>query len=169
MTKFVIRYILAFLLLIPAQAIIFDHIILFDVAVPEVFISLILMLPITLGTNWSTFAGFMAGLCLDIFCDTPGVNALCCTVLAFVRKPVFHLYVSADDDLASRAPSSASMEHTAFMKYLLTMTALFCLMLFTLEAFQFFNFRLLVLRVVASTVYTFVLLYAADRLLARRR
>ena len=49
------------------------------------------------------------------------------------------------------------------------MTALFCLMLFTVEAFQFFNFRLLVLRVVASTVYTFVLLYAADRLLARRR
>ena len=158
MSKFVIRYILAFLLLIPAQAIIFDHLILFDVAVPEVFISLILMLPITLGTNWSTFAGFMAG-----------VNALCCTVLAFVRKPVFHLYVSADDDLASRAPSSASMEHTAFMKYLLTMTALYCLMLFTVEAFQFFNFRLLVLRVLASTIYTFVLLYAADRLLAPSR
>ena len=33
---------------------------------------------------------------------------------------------------------------------------------------QFFNFRLLVLRILASTAYTFVLLYAIDSLVVRK-
>ena len=169
MTKFAIKYALLLLLLVPAQAIIFNHLILFDVAVPVVFIYLIIMLPVTIGTNWSTFLGFLVGLTLDIFCDTPGVNALCSTVLAFVRKPVFPLYVSMADDLAGRSPSSRTMGHAAFMKYLITMTAAYCTMVFTVEAFQFFNFRLLVLRILASTAYTFILLYAIDCLGLRSR
>lgn len=169
MTKFVIKYIILFVLLILLQAIVFNHLVLFNVAVPLVFIYLIIMLPITIGTNVSTLLGFLAGFALDVFCDTPGVNALCCTILAFIRKPVFHLYVSMDDDLAGRSPSSRTMGAAAFMKFMLTMTAIYCLMLFTIEAFQFFNFKLLLLRIVASTAYTFILLYAIDCLTLRSR
>ena len=169
MSKFAIKYALLFLLLVPAQAIIFNHLILFDVAVPVVFIYLIVMLPVTLGTNLSTFLGFLAGLAVAMFCDTPGVNALCATVLSFGRKPVFHLYVSMDDDLAGRSPSSRTMGHASFMKYLITMTAIYCAMVFTVEAFQFFNFKLLIIRIIASTIYTFILLYAIDCLGLRSR
>lgn len=169
MTKFAIKYALCFLLLIPAQAIVFNHMILFNVAVPLVFVYLIVMLPVTLGTNMSTFLGFLAGLLLDVFCDTPGVNALCCTVLAFARKPVFHLYVSTDDDLAGRSPSSHTMGYAAYMKYMFSMVLLYCAMMFTVEAFQLFSFRLLLIRVAASSAYTFLMLYALDCLLVRRR
>ncbi|MDE6121061.1 MAG: rod shape-determining protein MreD [Muribaculaceae bacterium] len=169
MTKFAIRYTIAFLLLIPAQAIIFNHLILFDVAVPLVFIYLILTLPVTIGTNLSTALGFAAGLMLDIFCDTPGVNALSCTLLAFARKPIFHLYVSMDDDLAGRSPSTRTMGHSAYMKFMVTMALIYCAMVFTIEAFQFFNFRLLILRIATSTIYTFILLYALDNLGLRQR
>lgn len=169
MTKFAIKYAIAFLLLVPAQAIVFNHMILLNVAVPVVFIYLIIMLPVTIGTNLSTLLGFLAGFLLDMFCDTPGVNALCATVLAFARKPIFHLYVSMDDDLAGRSPSSRTMGHAAFMKFMLTMVVAYCAMVFTVEAFQFFNFRLLVLRILASSAYTFILLYALDCLSLRPR
>lgn len=164
MTKFAIKYALAFLLLIPAQAIAFNHMILFNVAVPLVFLWLIIGLPVTLGTNASLFLGFLAGLTLDIFCDTPGVNALCCTILAFIRKPVFHLYVSMDDDLAGRSPSSRSMGAAAYMKYMFTMVLLYSIMMFTVEAFQIFHFWLLLLRILGTTVYTFLMLYAIDNI-----
>lgn len=167
MTKFAIKYLLTFLLLVPLQAIVFNHLVLFNVAVPVVFIYLIIMLPVTMGTNLSTTLGFLAGFMVDVFCDTPGVNALCCTLLAFARKPLFHLYVSMDDDLAGRSPSSRTMGHAAYMKFMLTATVIYCIMLFTIEAFQFFNFRLLILRILASTAYTFVLLYAIDCLTLR--
>lgn len=169
MTKFAIKYLLCFLLLIPAQAVVFNHLILFNVAVPLAFIYLIIMLPLTLGTNLSTFIGFAVGLGIDIFCDTPGVNALCCTLLAFARKPLIHLYLSMDDDLAGRSPSSRSMGHAAYMKFILTVVAIYCTLMFTIEAFQLFNFRLLILRIVASTAYTFILLYAFDCLTLRNR
>ena len=160
MTKFIIKYILWFVLLIPAQAVVFDRLILFDVAVPLVFIYLIIMLPVTIGTNISTLVGFLAGFILDIFCDTPGVNALCCTILAFSRKSIFHLYVSIDDDLAGKSPSMLSMGKAEYLKYLLTMVTIYCAMVFTIEACQFFSFRLLILRILTSSLYTFILLYA---------
>lgn len=168
MTKFFIKYAIAFLLLIPAQAIIFNHAILFNVAVPLVFLWLIISLPLPTGTNLSVTLGFLAGLALDMFCDTPGVNALCCTILAFCRKPIFHLYVSMDDDLAARSPSAQTMGAGPYMKYMSTMVLIYCTMVFTVEAFQFFTFRLLLLRIVASTAYTFLFLYGIDCLMMRR-
>lgn len=168
MTKYAIKYALMFVILVVAQAVVFNHMVLFGVAVPLVFLYLIISLPVTVGTNISVALGFLAGLAVDVFCDTPGLNALCCTILAFVRKPMFHLYVSYDDDLAGHTPSSLSMGHFIFMKYLLTMVALYCLMVFGIEAMQVFTLRALV-RIVASTAYTFVLLYALDCLSLRSR
>lgn len=168
MTKFAIRFALWFVFLIPAQAIVFNHLVLFNVAVPLVFLYLLLIMPVTLNTNIATLLGFLTGFTLDIFCDTPGVNALCCTTLAFARKPVFHLYMSTDDDLAGRSPSSRTMGTPAYMKFMLTMVLIYAVLMFTIEAFQLFNVGLLFLRIVASTVYTFVLLYALDSVASPR-
>ena len=169
MNNFYLRYIFIFIAIVIAQAVIFNHLVLFNVAVPLIFVSLIVILPVTTGTGLSTMLGFLTGFVIDIFSDTPGVNALSCTVLAFMRKPVFHLYVSLDDDLAGRSPSGRSMGSPAFMKYLLTMVLIYCVLVFSIEAFQFFNLRLLILRILASTVYTFLLIYAFDSLTIRRR
>lgn len=169
MNNFTIKFIIAFLLMIPLQGIVFNHIVLFNVAVPMVFTYLVIMLPVTLGTNLSVLLGFLSGFAVDVFSDTPGVNALSCTILSFVRKPVFHLYVSIDDDLAGRSPSVRTMGIPAYSKYLFTMVLLYCLVVFTIEAFQFVNIRLTILRTVASTLYTFVLIFAIDSLTLRRR
>ncbi len=169
MTKFTLRYLIAFLLLIPAQAIVFNRLILFNVAVPEVFVYLIVMLPITMSVNSSMLLSFLAGIVLDAFCDTPGVNACSATLLSFVRNSVFHLYVSVDDDLASRIPSSISMGYAAFSKYVLTMSFIYCTILFTIESFQFFNIGLLLLRIISSTIYTFLVVYALNCIAVRPR
>lgn len=169
MTKFALKYALAFILLVPAQGVVFNNLTLFSVAVPMVFVWLIISLPITLGTNISLLLGFLTGFVVDIFCDTPGVNALSCTLLTFARKPLFHLYAGYDDDLGGRAPSAVSMGVIPFVKYILTAAAAYCLLVFTIEAFQIFNFYLWLLRVVCSTLYTFVLIYALDCLVSRKQ
>ena len=158
MSKTVLTLIILFLVLIPAQAVIFNNLILFNVALPLVFIYLIISLPVTLSTNWSLTIGFVTGLAVDIFSDTPGMNALACTNLAFLRKPVYHLYMSYDDDLSGLRPSISTMGSAAYFKYLLTMVFVYCLMLFAIEAFQFFNIRLLLMRTVFSTIFTFIII-----------
>ena len=168
MSKTVLTLIILFLVLIPAQAVIFNTLILFNVALPLVFIYLIISLPVTLSTNWSLTIGFVTGLAVDIFSDTPGMNALACTNLAFLRKPVYHLYMSYDDDLSGLRPSISTMGSAAYFKYLLTMVFVYCLMLFAIEAFQFFNIRLLLMRTVFSTIFTFIIIYAIDSLSFKR-
>lgn len=168
MTKTVLTFILLFIVLIPAQALIFNNLILFNVALPLVFVYIIISLPVTLSTNWAVTIGFFTGLAVDIFSDTPGMNALACTLLAFVRKPVYHLYMSYDDDLSGMRLSIATMGPAAYFKYMFTMVLIYCMSVFTIEAFQFFNLRLLLLRTVCSTVFTFIIIYAIDSLSFKR-
>lgn len=168
MTKTVLTFILLFIVLITAQALIFNNLILFNVSLPLVFVYIIISLPVTLSTNWAVTIGFLTGLTVDIFSDTPGMNALACTLLAFVRKPVYHLYMSFDDDMSGMRLSVATMGPAVFFKYMSTMVLIYCMTVFTIEAFQFFNMRLLILRTVCSTVFTVIIIYAIDSLSSKR-
>lgn len=152
-----------------AQVIIFNNLVLFNCAIPFVFVYIILSMPVTMSTNVSTLSGFVVGLIVDAFANTYGVNALSCTVLAFVRKPVLHLYVQRDDDLGGQCPGMRTMGTATYMKYAATMVPLYCILALTVEAFGFFSFWRLLLRIVASSVYTLLIVYAIDTLSISRR
>lgn len=169
MNKTTLSLVLLAILLVPAQALVFNHLVLFDVAVPMVFIFIIITLPVTYSANLAMTIGFLTGLAVDILSDTPGVNALASTVLAFVRRPVFHLYMSADNDLAEQRPALRNMGAAAFLKYALTMTLIYCVMVFTVESIGHFAPRLYLLRIFASTVYTFIMIYALACITVSRR
>ncbi|MBJ2188976.1 MAG: rod shape-determining protein MreD [Muribaculaceae bacterium] len=160
MNKTALSLLLLFVVLIPAQAVFFNNLVLFNVAVPLVFIYLIITLPVTYSPSLAMTIGFLTGVSIDALSDTPGVNALACTVLAFVRRPIFNLYMPSDDDLADQRPSLRTMGTPAFLKYALTMVVLYCAMVFSIEAMQVFNLRLYLLRVGCSSVFTFIIIYA---------
>lgn len=169
MNKTIFNYILMSVILLAAQAVIFNNLVLFNCAMPFVFVYMIIAMPITIGPNVAMTVGFLAGLFVDAVSDTYGLNTLSCTVLSFVRRPIFHLYVSRDEDLSGQRPSMRTMGVETFMKYSLTMVLIYCTLAFIIESFGFFDFWLLLLRIVASTVYTFVLIYAIDSLTLSQR
>ena len=139
MSKTVIQFLIGFVLILLAQIVVFNNLVLFSVAVPLVFIYYIISMPVTWGTNGSMLLGFLLGLAVDVFSDTQGMNALCCTLLSFARKPLFHLYVQRDDDLSGFSPSLRSMGAPAFLKYTITMVLAYFIVLFTIDAFALFN------------------------------
>lgn len=164
MSKSVLRYLLLFCILLPIQVTVLNRLVLFNCAIPLAYIYLITVLPVSLGTNKSITLGFVIGLIVDAFMDTYGVNALCCTILAFVRKPVLHMYVLRDEEQTTQPCDMRSMGVAVFMKYTLTMALIFCALLFTVEAFSFFDIERLLLRTVASTLYTFIVICAISGL-----
>lgn len=109
MSKTTLQFLLLGLILVLAQVIVFNHICLFNVAVPMVFIYLIFRLPITLSQNWTLTISFFLGLIVDIFSDTYGMNAVACTVVAMLRRPVLRLYVPREEDLTRPEPSMLSL------------------------------------------------------------
>lgn len=169
MSKTVVNALLLLLALVPAQAVIFNNLAIYGLALPLVFIYVLITLPVTVGANLAMTIGFLSGLAVDVFSDTPGLNALCCTVLAFVRRPVLHLYLPLDDEIGPSPLGFRSLGAETFLKYMLTMVLVYCTLVFTAEAFELFNLRLWLLRIVCSTAYTFIFLYAFASLAGRSR
>ena len=167
MTKTILNALLLLVLLVPAQAVIFNNLALFGVALPLVFIYVLISLPVTLATNWVLTIGFLSGLAVDVFSDTPGLNAFSCTVRAFVRRPVLRLYVPQDEELGAVSLGLQSLGQENYLKYMISMVVLYCTLVFTIEAFELFNLRLWALRIVCSSLYTFVFVYAFASLASR--
>ncbi|MDE5725903.1 MAG: rod shape-determining protein MreD [Duncaniella sp.] len=165
MSKTALQFIVLSVVLVLAQVLVFNHICLFNLAVPMVFIYVIVRLPITMNTNQVLTVGFLLGLVVDIFSDTPGMNALSCTVLAMFRRPILRLYVPREEDLTRPEPTLQSLGTAVYLKYLLTMSLLYCSLIFLIESFTFFNPLQLVLRVIASTVLSMLLMLGADSLM----
>lgn len=168
MSKTTLQFLLLGLILVLAQVIVFNHICLFNVAVPMVFIYLIFRLPITLSLNWTLTVSFFLGLIVDIFSDTYGMNAVACTVVAMLKRPVLRLYVPREEDLTRPEPSMLSLGVAVYMKYLLTMTVIYCTLIFIIEAFTFFKPLQLVLRIVFSTILSMIIMLGIDSLMTPR-
>ncbi len=168
MSKIALQFVLLTIILVTAQVIVFNHICLFNVAVPMVFIYVIIRLPITLSLNWMATVGFFLGLTVDIFSDTYGMNAMACTLLAMLRRPILRLYVPREEDLTKPEPTMMSLGTAVFLKYLLTTTLLYCFLIFTIEAFTFFNPLQLLLRIVFSTLLSMIVMLGIDSLMTPR-
>lgn len=161
--------IILFICLIIVQVLICNHIHIFNVAVPFVFIYVILRLPMSLSTNWLLTWAFLSGFIVDIFSDTPGVNSLSCTLLATVKRPVLYAYIPRDDRTKDILPSLANLGFADYAKYVLTMIVIYCFMVFTIEYFNFIDVKDIVIMALSSSILSFGLILGIDSLMVTRR
>lgn len=105
--------------------------------------------------------GFAIGLTVDIFSNTPGMNAAATTLLAFVRPLLLRLFTPRDL-LDSIVPSFKTMGGFSFLKFVLLSVLVHHLVLLTIEFFSFTSLPLLLLRVVACTLLTFTCIMAIE-------
>lgn len=168
MNKEIIKFSFLFIVILLAQVLICNHIAIFNVAVPIIFIYFIIRLPISLGKGILFTLAFTMGLCVDIFADTLGVNALACTLLAAMKRPVFYAYIPKDDKTKYLTPSLSSLGVGIYCKYLITMVGLYCFMAFTIEYFNFAEVKEIVILAASSCLLTFVMLLAIDSLIIKK-
>ena len=168
MSKSILQYILITAMLVLAQVLICNHIMIFNVATLFIFIYVIINLPLSLPTGWLLTWAFLSGLIVDIFSDTLGVNALACTVLAMVKKPVFYAYIPKDDRTKDILPSLSSLGFSVYAKYLLSMTAIYCLLVFSIEYMSIADIKEIAIMSAGSALFTFLILIGLDSLLDRK-
>lgn len=168
MERSIFQNILILLCLILVQVLICNHIMLFNVAMAFVFIYVIVSLPMDLNTGWLLTWAFIGGFIVDIFSDTLGVNSLACTLLAIIKKPAFYAYIPRDDRTRSVAPSLSSLGFAVYGKYLFTLAAAYCLMVFTIEYLSFADIKEVLIMSASSAVFTFLLLIGIDSIIANK-
>lgn len=143
------------------QVLILNHIHLFNVATPLVYVYFVLLFPRNHQRWLSIILSFFLGLILDSFSNTPGETAFALTLTAFVQPYVLDLYLDRDDS-NDFTPSMANMGFVKYATYVLLLTFVFCFTLFSLEAFSFFNWLQWLLCILGSWVVTCIIIIAID-------
>lgn len=157
-----------YLVLVLVQVLICNRIDLFGVAVPFIFIYFIIALPTRLNSMLLYTLAFFLGLTVDIFSDTAGMNALACVLLSAAKTPALYAYIPKDDRTLDIIPSIASLGWIVYAKYLVTMTAIYCFLIFSIEYFSFGSLGGILLMTLGSTLLTAPLLMAVDSLTMRK-
>lgn len=163
-----LKYTLLFIILVLVQVLVCGNMLLFGVAVPFIFIFFILTLPLDTNLNLLMLSAFLLGLSVDLFSDTLGLNSMACLLLSILKKPLFYAYMPKEDKFKSARPGIASMGWVNYIKYVLSASAFFSLVVFGLEFFSFASVLRIILMAAASTLFTSVLIVAIDSLFNNR-
>lgn len=144
-----------------AQGLVLGNIHLFNCATPLLYVYFPLLFPRNFPRWASLILCFCLGIAVDCFSNTPGLAATSLTLVGFVQPYVLELYLGREDE-EHFSPSLASMGWMKFSTYSLFLTFFFCLVFFSLEAFNFFNWIQWLASVLGSFVLTMVLIIVLE-------
>lgn len=149
-----------FVLLVLLQVMVLNQISFLGYAVPFLYIYFIIKLPIGMNRSLVVFLGFVLGFIIDIFCNTPGMNAAATTFAAFVRNPTQKLFFSVDD-YKEQTPRLSLLRGT-FIKYAVAVTLVHTTALVSVESFSYVSILTILLRIILSTLITSILIFALE-------
>ena len=78
-----------FILLLAAQVVVFNNFNFLGYINPYPYILFIILYPVNSNKTGLLVASFLLGLAVDMFCNSGGVHAAACLVLAFIRPSIF--------------------------------------------------------------------------------
>ncbi|MDD3789741.1 MAG: rod shape-determining protein MreD [Petrimonas sp.] len=155
-----------FIVLVLLQVLLFNQISVFSVATPILYIYFLLKLPMGRNLFYVIISGFLLGLVIDIFLNTPGMNAAATTIVAAFRKPLMNVFF-AREEYEDFVPSVYT-GIGAFIRFTITMVLFHQILLFFIESFTFFNLYSTLIRIGASSVLTIVLIVALDSIMHKK-
>lgn len=150
-----------FIGLVLLQVLILNNVHIAGYATPFLYIYLILKFESDTPRNALMLWAFFLGLAVDVFSDTPGMNAAATVLLAFLRPTFLRLFVPRDT-LDTLVPAIRTMGILPFLKYLVVSVLIHYGLLLTLEFFSFAHIGTLLLRIAASTLLTVTCIMAVE-------
>jgi rod shape-determining protein MreD len=125
---------------------------------PYIYISFILLLPVTTKPWISLVIAFLCGVVVDTFSSTPGLHIAATVLLAFVRVHYLRLSTTKEDVEGRIRPSMSKKGVVWFVFYCFAMTFVHHTFLFFLEIYGFSEFFSTLLRITLSALVTSMLI-----------
>ena len=156
-----------FVVLLVVQVLVLNHVWLLNVATPLLYVYFAITFP--RNTEKGEVLGwcFFLGLLIDIFSNTPGLAAGTLTLIGMTQTYLVEFFVPRDS-VENLEVSAATLGWGKFSMLSGILTLIYCLLFFILEAFNFFDWQLWILRAVFSTVLTLLLMLAIESVRSRK-
>jgi len=169
MNKALFGNIARFILLVFAQVFIFNKIQITGFINPQVYVLFILMLPYQVAGFWLLTLGFFTGLSVDFLMHTPGMHAASAVFMAYCRPAIIRLVGRKDDVEPWDYPNVRDSGSMWFLAYTLILVFLHHTFLFFLEIFRFSEFLQTMLKILANTALTTVIIMVIQYLFYSRK
>ncbi len=157
MIKDLIKYATMFIVLVFVQVLILNNIQLSGYLNPFLYILFILLLPFHTPVYLQLFLGFLLGLTIDIFSNTPGIHSSATVFLAFLRPYVVGLISGRDSQDIGFSPRISTLGFSWFLKYTIILVLCHHVFLFYVEAFTLSGTFYTLLRSLLSSVLSIIL------------
>jgi rod shape-determining protein MreD len=167
MNKGPVWYIVSFIVIVLIQLLLMNNIQFSGFINPYFYILFIILLPINIPKYLLLILGFVLGITIDIFSNTPGIHASATVFIAFLRPFIINSY-NLDDQEKMMIPSLANIGIKWFVKYLVIMIIAHHFFLFFVEVFSFSGILLTLLRCILSSIFTFVFILISQFLIFRK-
>lgn len=155
-----------FVILCLVQVLILNHIHLFDVAIPLLYVYFTITFqrgtPKWMILLWS----FALGLAIDVFSNTPGLASGSLTLIAAIQPYLLEIFVPRDA-LENMEVSISTLGVGKFLVFCVILLVVYCLAFFALEAFSFYNWQYWLMCAGASLLLTLVLIIAIESVRAK--
>ena len=136
---------------------------------PSLYFLFILWLPFSLSDRWLLVVGFLTGISLDYFTQTPGLHASAAVLIAYVRPFLISVLTPRDSaDFNYREPSPQSLLWAPYAIYLILLTLIHNTWLVFLEWLSFGSFGDFMAKVLGSTAISLLLIFTVELLFPRR-
>jgi hypothetical protein len=156
MSKLGLTHLLQFFIFVALQIFLVQYLVLFNTGFCFIYIAFLLFLPIQLPPVMLLLMGFTTGITVDTFYDTAGIHAASCVLLAYIRPHILRFLTPRDDYDANDSVNVRLMGWGWFTTYALVLIFLHHLLLFFLELGGIKVVGFTLLKVIVSTLFTFV-------------
>ena len=153
--------IMMFVVLLLVQVLILNHIHLFQIATPLLYVYFVLTFRMDTPKWVVLTSSFGLGLLIDIFSNTAGMAAGSMTLIAMVQ-PYLLQFLAPRDAGDNIQASAASLGFGKFAFLCTVQVFVYCFLFFALEAFSFFDWQLWGLRALGSALLTLLMILAIE-------
>lgn len=148
-TKQIGRYVVVMLL----QVLLFNQLQLWGVCHPYIYVLCLLMMPITLPHSVDMVIGALAGLVMDVFCNSLGIHMASCILLMFIRPYLIGAIVN-DKDRLNEQISLHAIGMEAMLKYTIILVLVHHSVVFILAAWSWHHIGFVLLETLVSSIVT---------------
>lgn len=136
---------------------------------PYLYYLFLLWLPFNISRVTLMIVGFITGIILDFFMMTPGLHAAACVLVAYLRPFIINILAPKDvSGFSYREPSPKAMGWTPYLVYTLILTIFHHTYMIVLEWLSFGSFIDLIIKVIATTGISMLLIITTELLFPRR-
>ena len=137
--------------------------------VPYLYFLFILWLAFCYSMKGMMIIGFFTGLFLDYFTMKPGIHAAACVLIAYARPFLINLLIPKDtQEFNYREPSPKALGWAPYSVYVFVLTLLHHTYLTFLQWLQFGTFLQFLIKVVATTAISLLLIFTTELLFTRK-